>query len=116
MIATALLAAVLTADKLPRVQAVVASASWCSPCKFQKQDCEKLKEFLRVGDEVTAHIRFVDGDKDPAFVTAHKVEVYPETLIFVDGKEVHRFKGQTSALRILAVMHREQAKLLEGGK
>lgn len=116
MIATMILAAVLTADKPPRVQAVVASASWCSPCKFQKQDCEKLKEFLKVGDEPTAHIRFIDGDKDPAFVTAYKIEVYPETLIFVDGKEVYRFKGQASALRILAAMHREQAKLVEGGK
>jgi hypothetical protein len=115
MIAAAMLIAVVTADPSPpRVQAVSIGATWCSPCKFQRNDCERLKESgLRIGEDENCHIRFLYDDKKP---TPYKVEAYPTTILFRDGIEVQRWKGQTTALSIAGAMLREQEKLLKGAK
>jgi hypothetical protein len=113
VIAAAMLIAVVTADPAPpRVQAVSIGATWCAPCKFQRKDCELLKD-LRIGEDENCHIRFLYDDKKP---TPYKVEAYPTTVLLVDGREVQRWKGQTSALSIAGAMLREQEKLLKGAK
>lgn len=75
----------------------IVSATWCGPCKQLhnqiSSNIDKLEDLI---------ILNVDGDKNPDFMRANKINSYP-TLIFNNKKYV----GYKNIDQILNIIHQE---------
>lgn len=112
MLATALLAAALTADPVvPRVQMLCVQAAWCGPCIAADADFRPwlIKSSWRVDGKANAHFRLVDYDESPEVLKQFKVKALPTFILLVDGKEVERWEGYPGR-RVLVQRYLEEAK------
>lgn len=66
------------------------NASWCGPCRHMKPIVAQLR---RQG----YHMRDVDVDNNPSLATKYGISGVPTFVFVVNGQEVRRFSGGTSA-------------------
>jgi len=66
------------------------NASWCGPCRHMKPIVANLR---RQG----IRLRDVDVDRNAELAQKYGVSGIPTFVFLINGKEVHRFSGGTSA-------------------
>ncbi len=68
-------------------------ATWCTKCKAQKPEVEKV-----VTDPAFINVNFIaiDYDKNQQLVTDNQIEEIPTVLIFKDGELKHKITGSNN--------------------
>jgi thioredoxin 1 len=74
------------------------TAAWCGPCKMIAPVFKKLSE-----DNAGIAFAKIDVDDAADVAAEHKIRSMPTFVSFVNGKEVSRFSGASSALLEQAV-------------
>jgi len=75
---------------LRRGEVLFFNASWCGPCRHMKPIVAQLR---RQG----YHIRDINVDKNQKLAQKYGVSGIPTFVFTINGSEVHRFSGGTSA-------------------
>jgi len=77
-------------------------ADWCPPCKVLSPKLDRLAQ------EYVGKVKFVKIDVDGAAELSRRfaIEAIPTVIIFVEGKEAHRLRGNRSAGDYRAVLDR----------
>lgn len=73
-------------------------ATWCSHCRNMMPVVAQVKKQL----DGKAAIVQIDVDKNPETADNAGVEVYPTFILYKDGKEVWRNKGEIDGKTLLA--------------
>jgi thioredoxin 1 len=79
-------------------------ATWCRHCQHMMPVIDELGVML--ADSVA--IYQYDVDKHPLLAEEHKVDTYPTIIIYRNGQEVWRFKGETSIGDIISMIDHER--------
>jgi thioredoxin 1 len=68
-------------------------ATWCSKCKAQKPEVEKVST-----DPAFINVKFIsiDYDKNQELVRDNQIEEIPTVLIFKDGELKHKITGSNN--------------------
>ena len=74
------------------------STTWCGPCNLMEKELHKTTE--QVGTE-KLQVSRVDSDKFPTLSSRFGVEALPTTILFKEGKPVHKFVGVVTAGEII---------------
>lgn len=85
-----------SAKKEDDIQLIFLTAEWCSPCRQQKAELEKLKtEGYDIGTSSTSKIRILDVDKDRAEYEKYRgaTASIPVNVLLVNGEVKQRIVG-----------------------
>lgn len=78
-----------------RTQWLMFTAEWCVPCRTARSDFEpwlKRSGWI-VSESQAAHIRLVDGERQPDLVQQQGIRAFPTFLLMQDGRELRRHEG-----------------------
>ncbi|MCX6351957.1 MAG: thioredoxin domain-containing protein [Bacteroidetes bacterium] len=64
-------------------------ADWCEPCSW----LEPILDALAIENKTKWNLVKIDIDVQPQIAVENRVKSVPTTIIFIDGKEVNRYKG-----------------------
>ena len=74
------------------------STKWCGPCKMMEKELHKTTETF--GTEKVCVSR-IDTEKFPTLTSRFGVDALPTTILFKEGKPVHKFIGLVTAGEIM---------------
>lgn len=78
-------------------QVLFFTASWCTPCNQFKKDTlsvlQKPELGWKVGNDDYVHIRIIDVDKNPEYMSKYNFQNIPLFILIEDGKEIARKEG-----------------------
>lgn len=91
----------------PQTQWLMFTAAWCVPCKAAKAD---FVEWMRrsewvIDDTPEAHIRLIDGDREPELVKQYDVSAYPTFVLVQDDRELYRSEGYPGRAELIRRYH-----------
>jgi|GEM_PF-3608473 len=71
------------------------TADWCPACQSARADFEPWlrRGGWRIDDSPAAHIRVIDGDRQPDLVREWNVSAFPTFLLMQNGRELYRQQG-----------------------
>mmetsp|Transcript_8542 Transcript_8542/g.12634 ORF Transcript_8542/g.12634 Transcript_8542/m.12634 type:complete len:178 (-) Transcript_8542:303-836(-) len=73
-------------------------AKWCGPCRLMEKELSEASNHL--GEENLQVFR-IDTEKFPSLGSRFGIDALPTTILFKDGKPVHRFVGVIAAAKII---------------
>lgn len=88
-------------------------AKWCGPCRLMNEELRKASEDL--GEENLQVFR-IDTEQFPSLGSRFGIDALPTTILFKDGKPVHRFVGVVAAAKLIeqiSVLVEENSNTIE---
>ncbi len=99
-------------------QWLVFQTDWCGPCRAAKADFIGWMQASgwQVDESETAHVRLVNGDRNPQLVAAYRVSAYPTFVLIQQGKEIERYSPYpgrwTLANNYIAAVERSRTRTM----
>jgi len=74
------------------------STSWCGPCKLMEKELHKTSEVLGADN---VQVTRVNTEKFPSLSSRFGIDALPTTILFQEGKPVHKFVGVVTAAELV---------------